>query len=86
MALGLQNMAVARVDPAQASLFLATESVFGVTFSILLLGEVLTLSSFAGFALIFAGIVISEYLPLRAEKKAAETEALALDEVDAALR
>ena len=72
VALGLQNMAVARVDPAQASLFLATESVFGVTFSILLLGEVLTLSSFAGFALIFAGIVISEYLPLRAEKKAVE--------------
>lgn len=74
VALGLQNMAVARVDPAQASLFLATESVFGVTFSILLLGEVLTLSSFAGFALIFAGIVISEYLPLRAEKKAAERD------------
>ena len=74
VALGLQNMAVAQVDPAQASLFLATESVFGVTFSILLLGEVLTLSSFAGFALIFAGIVISEYLPLRAEKKAAERD------------
>ena len=31
VALGLQNAAVARVDPAQAALFLATESVFGVT-------------------------------------------------------
>ena len=72
VALGLQNAAVARVDPAQAALFLATEAVFGVTFSILLLGETLTLSSLAGFALIFAGIVVSEYLPLRAEKKATE--------------
>ena len=33
------------------------------------LGEILTGPLFAGFALIFAGIVISEYLPLRAEKK-----------------
>ena len=82
-------MAVARVDPAQASLFLATEAVFGVAFSILLLGEALTPSSFAGFALIFAGIVTSEYLPLRAEKKqreAAEKAALELEEADAALR
>ncbi len=89
VALGLQNMAVARVDPAQASLFLATEAVFGVAFSILLLGEALTPSSFAGFALIFAGIVTSEYLPLRAEKKqreAAEKAALELEEADAALR
>ena len=93
VALGLQNAAVARVDPAQAALFLATESVFGVTFSILLLGEALTVSSFAGFALIFAGIVISEYLPLRAEKKeqeqaalAAETEAADMEEADAFMR
>ena len=71
IALLLQNIAVAHVDPAPASLFLATESIFGVTFSILLLGELLTAPLFAGFALIFAGIVISEYLPLRAEKKRA---------------
>lgn len=72
VALGLQNAAVARVDPAQAALFLSAECVFGVIFSILLLGEVITPSLFAGFALIFAGIVISEYLPLRAEKKRAQ--------------
>ena len=35
VALLLQNLAVARVDPAPASLFLATESVFGVLFSVL---------------------------------------------------
>ncbi len=69
IALLLQNVAVAHVDPAPAALFLATESVFGVTFSILFLGEALNGSLFAGFVLIFAGIVISEYLPLRAAKK-----------------
>ena len=63
VALGLQNAAVARVDPAQAALFLATESVFGVTFSILLLGEAPAISAYLGFALIFVGIVVSEYLP-----------------------
>ena len=80
----LQNAAVARVDPAQAALFLATESVFGVTFSILLLGEAPAISTYLGFALIFVGIVVSEYLPLRAEKIAAQkaratAEAAALD-------
>ena len=70
IALLLQNIAVAHVDPAPASLFLATESVFGVLFSILFLGELLTLPLFFGFALIFVGIVISEYLPLRAARSA----------------
>ena len=70
VALLLQNVAVAHVDPAPASLFLATESVFGVLFSVLFLGELLTAPLFAGFALIFAGIVVSEYLPQRAARKA----------------
>lgn len=75
IALLLQNIAVAHVEPAPAALFLATESVFGVTFSILFLGEALTAPLFAGFALIFVGIVISEYLPLRAQKKRDRLEA-----------
>ncbi len=74
IALGLQNAAVAKVDPAQASLFLATECLFGVLFSILLLGESITATAAAGFALIFIGIVVSEYLPLRAAKRATEAE------------
>lgn len=96
VALGLQNAAVARVDPAQASLFLSTECVFGVVFSIALLGEVLTPSLFAGFVLIFVGIVISEYLPLRAERKRTQRaveektpipcEARDLEEADAFMR
>lgn len=72
VALGLQNAAVARVDPAQAALFLSTESVFGVIFSIAFLGEVLTVSKGIGFILIFVGLVISEYLPLVYERKRTE--------------
>ena len=34
--------------------------------------EAPAISTYVGFALIFAGIVISEYLPLRAEKRAAK--------------
>ena len=78
-----QNTAVAHVDPAPASLFLATESVFGVSFSILFLGEVLTIPLFFGFALIFAGIVISECLPLRAEKRAEQRTCDAATTADA---
>lgn len=83
IALLFQNIAIAHVDPAPAALFLATESVFGVTFSILFLGEALSGPLFLGFALIFVGIVISEYLPLRAEKRRLKREAQASNKLDA---
>lgn len=65
IALFLQNISLAHVPPAPASLFLSTESVFGVAFSMMFLGESLTPSLGAGFALIFAGIVVSEYFSAR---------------------
>lgn len=87
IALLLQNIAVAHVDPAPASLFLATESVFGAVFSVLFLGEMLTSPLFIGFGLIFAGIIVSEYLPLRAERNALVAEIDAVeDKIEAALR
>ncbi|MEG0276707.1 MAG: DMT family transporter [Coprobacillus sp.] len=43
-----------------ASLILSLESVFGVAFSVLLYGEVLTLKVILGFTLIFVAIIISE--------------------------
>lgn len=79
VALLLQNLAVARVPAAQASLFLSLESVFGVFFSVLVLGEILTTSLIGGFVLIFASIVISEYLPLRAEKSRASASDLSAE-------
>lgn len=65
VALVIQNVALAHVPPAQASLLLSLEAVFGVAFSVLLYGEALTLRLVAGFGLIFAAIVLSEVFPLR---------------------
>ena len=62
-ALLLQNIGLTRVAAAPGSLLLATESVFGVLFSILLLGDVMTGRLLLGFALIACGIVVSEALP-----------------------
>ncbi|WP_165042984.1 DMT family transporter [Adlercreutzia sp. ZJ138] len=65
LALLFQNIALAHVPPAQASLLLSLESVFGVVFSVILYGEQMTPRLIAGFALIFAAIVISETFPLK---------------------
>lgn len=73
IALVFQNVALAHVPPAQGSLFLSLESVFGVLFSVLLYGEQLTARLLVGFALIFGAIVISEMFPLK-PKEAAESE------------
>ena len=66
MTLAFQNIGLAHVAPAPASLLLSTEAVFGVIFSVALLGETLTAAMVTGFALIFAAILISEWLPLTA--------------------
>ena len=69
IALLLQNIGLTRVPPAPASLFLATESIFGVAFSITLLGETLNSQMIFGFVLIFFAIVVSEYFPTSAFMK-----------------
>ncbi|MFR4803625.1 MAG: EamA family transporter [Eggerthellaceae bacterium] len=56
VALVIQNVALAHVPPAQASLFLSLESVFGVQFSVLLYGEQVGLKLIVGFVLIFGAI------------------------------
>lgn len=65
VALVFQNVALAHVPPAQASLFLSLESVFGVLFSVMLYGEEVGLRLIGGFALIFIAIVVSEIFPLK---------------------
>ena len=59
------NVALAHVPPAQASLFLRLESVFGVLFSVLLYGEQVGLKLIVGFVLIFGAILVSEMFPLK---------------------
>lgn len=65
LSLTLQNIGLAHVPPAPAALLLATESVFGVLFSIVFLHEIVTTFMVIGFTLIGAGIVVSEALPLK---------------------
>ncbi len=60
-----QNVGLAHVAPAQGSLLLSLESVFGVLASVLLYGEVVTGRMLIGFALIFAAILLSELAPAR---------------------
>lgn len=56
----LQNQALSHVPPATGSLLLSLESPFGVLFSVLMAGEVLTGKMVLGFVLIFLSIVLSE--------------------------
>lgn len=71
IAFGIQNVGLAHVPPAQGALFLSLESVFGVLFSILLYGEVMTASLVIGFALIFGAILVNEVVAPRAIRKRA---------------
>ena len=64
-----QNVGLAHVSPAQGSLLLSLESVFGVLASVLFYGEVITGRMAAGFVLIFAAILISELAPARAKRE-----------------
>ena len=59
-----QNVGQAHVPPAQASLLLSLESVFGVLFSVVLYGEPLTLQLGLGFALVFGAVLLSELAPV----------------------
>ena len=63
LALCFQNVGLAKVPPAQASIFLSLEAVFGVFFSVLLYGEQVTPMLLAGFGLIFIAVLTSEAAP-----------------------
>lgn len=59
----LQNVCLKYVPSALASLFLSMESVFGVFFSALLLGEQMTARMIVGCVLIFGAIMLAEVVP-----------------------
>ncbi|MCL2120773.1 MAG: DMT family transporter [Clostridiales bacterium] len=59
-AMFFQNYGQKYTHPSAASLIMSLESVFGVVFSVLLYHEALTPRLLAGFALVFAAILISE--------------------------
>lgn len=66
--IGFQNIGTANCDPAPAALIMSLEGVFGVIFSVLITGEVLTLQILIGFALIFTAIIVSEVIPIYTAK------------------
>lgn len=56
----LQNVGQAHVPPAQASILMCLESVFGVALAVLVYGDPLTWQLCVGFGLIFVAVVLSE--------------------------
>ncbi|ANE23279.1 hypothetical protein AAY81_09415 [Denitrobacterium detoxificans] len=69
LAILFQNVGIANVEPATAGLLLSLESVFGVAFSIALGYEALTPRVLVGFLVVFAAIVVSEYVPQALARK-----------------
>lgn len=70
IAMSLQNIGQSMAPASHASILLSLESVFGVLFSCLLLGERVTPKMLAGFVVIFAALMVSELTP-RERKNAA---------------
>ena len=60
VAITLQALGQKLTPPSQSAILLSLESVFGVLFSLLLGAETLSLQLFAGFALIFFSVILSE--------------------------
>ncbi len=68
IALLLQNVGQKYADPSSTSIFLSTESVWSVFFSVAIYHEAISVQMMAGFALIFAAVLISELGGNREEK------------------
>ena len=65
IAMSLQNIGQSMAPASHAAILLSLESVFGVAFSCLLLGETLSPRMALGFAVIFAALMVSELAPGR---------------------
>lgn len=63
LAMSMQNIGQSMAPASHASILLSLESVFGVLFSCLLLGEVVTSKMAAGFVIIFVAVLTSELSP-----------------------
>ena len=61
LCLYMQSFGLKYAEPAIGGMLLSLESVFGVIFSILIYHEKITLRMLAGFAVIFAAIVLSQW-------------------------
>jgi drug/metabolite transporter (DMT)-like permease len=59
----VQNVAQKRVPSSRVALLLSSESVFAAIFSVIFTGEKITPALLAGFTLIFAAVLVSQYAP-----------------------
>lgn len=66
IAMSLQNIGQSMAPASHASILLSLESVFGVIFSCIILGETVTTKMAAGFVIIFAAVLVSELTPKEA--------------------
>jgi len=66
IAMSLQNIGQSMAPASHASILLSLESVFGVIFSCIILGEVVTAKMALGFVIIFAAVLVSELTPKEA--------------------
>ena len=65
IAMSLQNIGQSMAPASHSAILLSLESVFGALFSCLLLGEPMTPKLLAGFAVIFAALLVCELGPGR---------------------
>ena len=65
IAMSLQNIGQSMAPASHASILLSMESVFGVLFSCIILGETVTPRMLLGFAMIFCAVIVSEMSPRR---------------------
>ena len=61
----LQNFGQARTPPALAAIIMALESVFGVFFGWLIIGDVMTARQAVGCAFVFSAVIVSQALSRR---------------------
>ena len=66
--MSLQNIGQSMAPASHASILLSLESVFGVIFSCILLGETVTAKMLLGFAMIFAAVLVSEITPKQMDR------------------
>ena len=69
IAMVVQNVGQAHVEPATAALLLSLESVFAAILSVIFYHEQFTARLIIGFALIFIAVVVSEVLPTVFERR-----------------
>lgn len=68
----LQTVSQRYVDETKSAIILSMESVFGTVFSVLLLGENVTVRMIIGSALILSAVLVSELRPVKKETETAE--------------